>query len=77
MWYGKKGIRYFLQKEYEVIFKLSSKYYTLSLCNEMNINRSGFYKWLNRRSNPSTRQINRDEAYKVFKKYHDDYPFHG
>ena len=43
----------------------------------MNINRSGFYKWLNKRSNPSTRQINRDEAYKVFKKYHDDYPFHG
>ena len=43
----------------------------------MNINRSGFYKWLNRRSNPSTRQINRDEACKVFKKYHDDYPSHG
>lgn len=60
-----------------MIFELSSKYSTLSLCNEMNINRSGFYKWLNRRSNPSTRQINRDEACKVFKKYHDDYPSHG
>lgn len=61
-WYGTKGIRYFLQKEYEVIFDLSNKYSVNSLCIEMNINRSDFYKWLNRRNNPSNREINKSNA---------------
>lgn len=43
----------------------------------MNINRSGFYKWLKRRSNPSAREINRNEACDIFKNYHDKYPSHG
>lgn len=43
----------------------------------MNINRSGFYKWLKRRSNPSAREINRNEACNIFKNYHDKYPSHG
>ena len=43
----------------------------------MNINRSGFYKWLNRKSNPSNRQIIRDDACKLFVQYHDRFPSHG
>lgn len=43
----------------------------------MNINRSGFYKWLARRTNPSFKEINRIEACKVFKDYHDKFPSHG
>lgn len=43
----------------------------------MNINRSGFYKWLNRRSNPSTREINRNSACNLFEKYHNKFPSHG
>ena len=43
----------------------------------MNINRSGFYKWLNRRNNPSNREINRNSAFNTFNEYHNKYPSHG
>ena len=43
----------------------------------MNINRSSFYKWLRRRSNPSIREINRIEACKTFEYYHNLFPSHG
>ncbi len=43
----------------------------------MKINRSGFYKWLKRRSNPSTREIKRTIACIIFQYYHDKYPSHG
>ena len=43
----------------------------------MRVNRSGFYKWRNRLSNPSnrTKKHLRDTA--LFKEYHDKYPTHG
>ncbi len=43
----------------------------------MNINRSGFYKWLNRRSNPSMREISRNTACDLFEEYHNKFPSHG
>ena len=43
----------------------------------MNINRSGFYKWLNRRFNPSIKEINRNAACTLFDEYHSKYPSHG
>lgn len=43
----------------------------------MGINRSGFYKWLARRTNPSIREINRLDACRIFEEYHDKYPSHG
>lgn len=43
----------------------------------MNINRSGFYKWLNRRSNPSQREINRNSACKDFEEFNKKFPSHG
>lgn len=60
-----------------MIFELSNKYSVLSLCIEMNINRSGFYKWLNRRTNPSLREINRNDACRIFQEYHVLFPSHG
>ena len=66
-----------MQKEYEVIFELSNKYSINYLCKVMNINRSGFYKWLSRRSNPSTREINRNDACRIFEEYHNKFPSHG
>ena len=60
-----------------MIFELSNKYSVLSLCKEMNINRSGFYKWLSRRTNPSVREINRLDACSLFEEYHDKFPSHG
>lgn len=43
----------------------------------MNINRSGFYKWLNRRYNPSLRELNRISACNEFLEYHEKFPSHG
>lgn len=43
----------------------------------MNINRSGFYNWLNRRTNPSKREIKRTVACKLFTNYNEKYPSHG
>lgn len=43
----------------------------------MNINRSGFYKWLARRSNPSLRELNRIDACKLFLEYHENFPSYG
>lgn len=47
------------------------------LCNEMDINRSGYYKWLNRRSMPSQKEINRKSACELFEQYHLKFPSHG
>lgn len=60
-----------------MIFELSSKYSILSLCNEMKVNRSGFYNWLKRRNKPSIREINRTQACEVFEEYHNRFPSHG
>lgn len=43
----------------------------------MSINRSGFYKWLNRRHNPSNREITRNKAFNLFQDYHSKFPSHG
>lgn len=43
----------------------------------MNINRSGFYKWLSRRSDPSIREINRNTACDLFSNYNKLFPSHG
>ena len=43
----------------------------------MDINRSGYYKWLKRRTNPSTREISRKDACRIFEEYHLRFPSHG
>ena len=43
----------------------------------MNVNRSGYYKWLSRRSNPSFREINRFNACNLLSEYHNKFPSHG
>ena len=60
-----------------MIFELSDKYSINSLCKVMHINRSGFYKWLKRRNNPSNREIIRNSACLIFERYHNLFPSHG
>lgn len=43
----------------------------------MDINRSGFYKWLKRKNRPNAREINRRTAIQQFIEYHRMYPSHG
>lgn len=57
--------------------ELSNKYSINALCKEMSINRSGFYKWLGRRNNPSQRELSRSYACREFEEYHKRYPSHG
>ena len=66
-----------MQKEYEVIYELSTKYSISSLCKEMAINRSSYYKWLNRRFKISDRELKRNDACKLFEEYHSKFPSHG
>ena len=57
--------------------ELSNKYSINALCKEMSINRSGFYKWLGRRNNPSQRELSRSYTCREFEEYHKRYPSHG
>lgn len=60
-----------------MILELSTTYSVNSLCLEMDINRSGFYKWLKRRTKPSQRELSRVSACREFEEYHEKYPSHG
>lgn len=57
--------------------ELSSKWPIKALCDVMDINRSGFYKWRNRLLNPCPRVKKRMDDIILFEKYHDKYPSHG
>lgn len=57
--------------------ELSGKYSINKLCIEMNVNRSGFYKWLDRLSTSSTRMQDRINNIHLFIEYHTKYPSHG
>lgn len=60
-----------------MIAELSSKWPVVALCDEMGVNRSGFYKWLRRRCTPSDRDKRRAEALGYFLAYHVTFPSHG
>ena len=60
-----------------MIAELSARWPVAALCREMSVNRSGFYKWLSRRSCPSDREGRRTEAIGRFLEYHARFPSHG
>lgn len=64
-------------EDYKTIMELSSKYPISTLCTEMGVNRSGFYKWMNRLNKPSTKEQRRLLYIEIFTLYHDKYPSHG
>lgn len=43
----------------------------------MNINRSGYYKWINRNFKPSLQRARRTLTMALFKRYHEKYKTHG
>lgn len=47
------------------------------LCVLMDVNRSGYYKWLKRKDNPSSKQIERDRDIAIIKEIHHKHPSHG
>lgn len=57
--------------------ELSGKYSISKLCEEMGINRSGFYKWMDRINKPSTKEQKRVLFIELFTLYHNVYHSHG
>ena len=43
----------------------------------MNVNRSGYYKWVNRQKKPSQKMLNRESDIKLIKEIHEAHPSHG
>lgn len=43
----------------------------------MDVNRSGYYKWVKRKDNPSSKQIERDGDIAIIKAIHHKHPSHG
>ena len=43
----------------------------------MSVNRSGYYKWLNRQSNPSKRMLQRESDISLIRDIHEKHPSHG
>lgn len=68
-WSG-KGIHQFIRFEYEIVYKLSSEFSINKLCQIMNVNRSGLYKWRNNMLNPSPKLLKRNADIALFKEYH-------
>ena len=57
--------------------ELSSQFPVKKLCDVLNINRSGFYKWKKRLEHPSERLQKFVADISLFKEYHSKYPSHG
>ena len=64
----KKGIHYYKQQEYKIIEKLSKIYSINNLCILMGVNRSGYYKWIKRKNNPSKKTIQIEKRYLINKR---------
>lgn len=43
----------------------------------MNVNRSGYYKWLLRKKQPSKRTIQREQDIAIINEIHHKHPSHG
>lgn len=57
--------------------ELSTKFSVKHLCDVLDINRSGFYKWKKRLEHPSERLKTYVSNLVLFKEYHAKYPSHG
>jgi len=57
--------------------ELSAQFPVKKLCQIMDVNRSGFYKWKKRLEHPSDRLKSFVDNIRLFKEYHAMYPSHG
>ena len=57
--------------------ELSAQFPVKKLCQIMDVNRSGFYKWKKRLEHPSDRLKSFVDNIRLFKEYHARYPSHG
>ncbi len=70
-------MRYYQRREYEIIDDLSKGHPVSLLCKVMDVNRSGFYKWKDRKLHPSTRHIQKMSDVEFIKKESEIHKAHG
>ena len=65
------------QKEFEIIYNLSSDYSIKSLCQIMNVSRSGYYKWLKNKDILNNYEVNRKDLGELITGIHSRKPSYG
>lgn len=70
----KQGIRYWQRKGYEVIEELRVKYPVDFLCRIRDVNRSGYYKWWNRKGKLNRYEKDRILLTELLRKAHNEHP---
>ena len=65
------------QKEFEIVEILSKEYSVKSLCEVMNISRSGYYKWLKTKDTLNQYEINRRDLEPLIRDIHKRKPSYG
>jgi transposase len=66
-----------LEFEYNLIYKFRAKYYINELCELIDINRCGYYRWLKRLGTKTKREEQKESVKIKIKKYHELYPTKG
>lgn len=64
------SLREIIRKEYEIVETLSREFNIKSVCMVMNVSRSGYYKWLNRKGTIHNYQKNRIALVEKIKNIH-------
>lgn len=75
-WYS-CNIQKIKQDKFEIVLKLSKEYNIKSLCEYMNISRSGYYKWLRNKDKLNRYEINRLKLKKIIESIHKRKPSYG
>ena len=70
-------IRYWQRKDYEIIEEMREKYPVDFLCRLMNANRSGYYKWRQRKGTLNRYEQNRIVLTELLRTAHEKHPSHG
>ena len=73
----KQGIRYWQRKDYEIIEEMREKYPVDFLCRLMDVNRSGYYKWRQRKGTLNRYEQNRIVLTELLRTAHEKHPSHG
>lgn len=73
----KKGVRFYIRCEYQIIEYFSKDYSISYLCKLLNVSKSVYYKWKYRKYNPSLKEITRQSDLKIIKEVHNKHKSHG
>lgn len=73
----KQGVRYLKRGEYKIIYRVKDKYGVKFLCETMSVNRSGYYKWLERNDKPNRYEQDRMRLTELLLEQHKKHKTNG